>query len=117
MKIKNEMKKVGMVAMVTLAMTTGLFAENGEKNEVKKDNPENVVEAPAYTISLSINGMMIELSPISVYPNNETDVAEDTTDNKSENEKLAMLDDTDSFYKKMRIEEAIENLNNSISIF
>ncbi len=117
MKIKNEMKKVGMVAMVTLAMTTGLFAENGEKNEVKKDNPENVVEVPAYTISFTINGMIIELSPINVYPNNDKEVAEETTDEVLENENLAILDDSESFYKNMRIEETIENLNYANLIF
>ncbi len=117
MNIKKEMKKVGMAAMFTLAMTTGLFAQEGDKKEMKNEDAKMVMEAPAYTINLTINGVMIELSPIDVYANSETEKPEVKNETVLENDELAMVEDADSFYEKMRIEEAIDNLDYARLIF
>ncbi|MCW3804534.1 hypothetical protein [Plebeiibacterium marinum] len=117
MKMKKEMKKAGMVAMFALAMTTSLFANEGEKKEIKNDEPVKVAEAPAYTVYLTINGMMIELSPIDVYAKNDTDATEESIEPTLKNEDLAMLDDADSFYEKMRIENAIEDVKSASYYF
>jgi len=117
MKIKKEMKKVGMAAMFTLAMTTSLFAKKTENSEIKNEEPKMTVVVPEYTIELTINGMMIELSPIDVYAKINSEKSEDKFESVLENDELAVLEDADSFYEKLRIEKAIEDFEYVNSIF
>ncbi len=117
MNIKKEMKKVGMAAMFTLAMTTSLFAKKAEKSEIKNEDPKKAVVVPEYTIELTINGMMVELSPIDVYAKIDSETSDEKIEPIMENDELAMLENADSFYEKLRIEKAIENIDNANFIF